>query len=256
MLPNKLLVIGMLLMSVGSIAAWDDEGGLTEDELFDIMFNSAYMYTDIENPNWYDPVLTTVNNWMATYEGYFTHTPPQMRVRVQIKKMIWTGALYVEDTDFVDLDSSTYFQFKANTSETIQVPVFKPMQEVFKDNPDEFENFKTVDEDLEHPDIFNVSTSITADGESLDFENYGYITFTDDALGEIESQMNNPDYGFSLDGRGSGGGSGSIYEGIDMYGSSGGDTTGMGKGFNTIFWCIIPLVFILAVMKLSSRVLK
>ena len=253
---NKLFVVGILLMSVGFASAWDSEGGLTEDELFDIMFNSAYMYTDIDNPKWYDPIEAKLNDWMATYEGYFTETPPEMTVRVQVKKLIWTGAAYVEDTDFIDYDSSTSRTFVVNSTETVSMPILKPMQEVFNDNPDEFDNFTTVDEDIGHPDILNISISVGSTGESLDFESYGYITFTDDALGELENQLTNPDYGFALDGRGSGGSSGSIYEGVDMYGSTGGDATGMGASFDTIFWCIIPLIFILSIMKLASRVLK
>lgn len=256
------IVLGLVMVGFaicitfsGTAQAWDSEGGMTEDELFDIMFNSAYMYTDIDNPKWYDPVLAKIDDWMVSYEGYFTHTPPEMTMRIQVKKLIWTGAAYVEDTDFVDLDSSTYHTFSVNATETVQIPVLKPMQKVFTDNPNEFEDFKTVNDDMDHPDILNVSVEISADGSTLDHESYGYVTFTNDALNEIQNQAGDTDYGFDLDGRGADGGSGSIYEGIDMYGSGAGDESGMGAGFGLIFYGLIPIIFLFAVFKMSQRVL-
>lgn len=245
---NKILIVGILLISISCASAWDDEGGLTEDELFDIQFNSAYLYMDA--PKWYDPIAQ-LNDLLVSFEGYFTHTPPNMQTRVQIKKMIWTGSYYVESTEFVNLDESTYHQFKANTTETITIPAFKHLQQVFNDNPGEYDDFKTVDEDSEHPDMLNVSVSVTADGDTLDFENYGHVTFTDAALKEVESQAGDIDYGFISTGRGSDGGSGGIYEGLNVYGSDEGGESGrdMGGALNTLFYLLIPMLFMLCVCK-------
>ena len=129
-----------------------------------------------------------------------------------------------------------------------------PVEEFFKNNTDAIEDFKTRDDDPEHPDILNVSVDIS--GAGVDIQDHGYTSLDDNDLEDINDKLTNPDYGFGLTGRGSGGSSGSIYEGVDMYGASGGDGSGMGGSFNTIFWCIIPLIFILSIMKLSSRVLK
>lgn len=250
MLLNKILVIGILLVCAGSVSAWDYEGGIGEEELFDIMFNSAYMYTTDENPRWYDP-RESINDLFVSFEGYFTHTPPEIEARVLIKKMIWTGSYYVEDTSFVDLDSSTYFQFKVNATETVQVPVYKHMQEVFNNNPDEYENFTTVTEDNEHPDVLNFTVSVGTDGDALDFEGTGSITFTDAGLLELESNSEGIDYGFVDSGRGSDGGSGSIYTGINLYGGTGGDgdAEGMGYAFNMLFYILIPILFMLCVLQ-------
>lgn len=255
MLQNKIILIGILLMSVSSVCAWDSEAGLTEDELFDIQFNSAYMYMDDSNPKWYDPTAQ-LNDFLVTFEGYFTHTPPTIEARVQIKKMIWTGSYYIEDTDFIDLDTSTYFELKANATETYPLPCFKHLKKVFNDNPNEFDDFKTVDEDKNHPDILNISVNIDADGETLDFESYGYITFTDAALTELESQTEGTDYGFISTGRGSDSGSGGIYEGLNVYGSGTGDGgAGMGNAFSMLFYAVIPLLFIICVCKFVFKVI-
>ncbi len=249
-MQNKIIALGIILICANSVFAWDSETGLTEDELYDIMFNQAYMYTDINNPAWYSPITETVNDWCVRYEAYFTHTPPDIRIRVQIKKMIWDGSTYVEDTDFIDLDSSLYRTLVANSTETIQMPILRPMQEIIKNNTNFFDDFKTVDDDLQHPDILNISISVGADGESLDHESYGYMTFNDASLKELESQtMGGDDYGFVSTGKGSDGGSGGIYEGIHMYGSGDVEGAGIGGAFNTLFFLIIPLIFILAICK-------
>jgi hypothetical protein len=131
---NKIIMIGILLTCIPSVLAWDDEGGIGEDELFDIMFNQAYMHMDTDNPKWYDPIAA-IDALLVSFTGYFTHTPPNLQVQVQIKKLIWDGR-------------SSYFQFKANTSEEVAIPVYKHMKKVLNDNPDEYQGFKTVDEDI------------------------------------------------------------------------------------------------------------
>ena len=87
-MQNKIIALGIILICVNSAFAWDSEGGLTEDELYDIMFNQAYMYTDINNPAWYSPITETINDWCVRYEAYFTHTPPDIQIRVIIKKIL------------------------------------------------------------------------------------------------------------------------------------------------------------------------
>jgi hypothetical protein len=252
----KIIMIGILLVCVSSVSAWDDEGGIGEEELFDIMFNQVYMHIDTDNPKWYDPI-TAIDDLLVSFAGYFTHTPPNLQVQVQIKKMVWDGSAYVDDTDFVDLDSSTYFQFKANTSEEVAIPVYKHIKKVLKNNPYEYQGFKTVDEDIDHPDILNVSVSINEDGTSLDFDSYGYVTFTDAALNELESQNELVDYGFAMSGRGSEAGSGGIYTGLNLYGEDGeGTAEGTGDLFKQFYYICIPILFVICSFKFISKVMS
>jgi hypothetical protein len=256
MLYNKIIIIGILLVCVPSTLAWDDEGGIGEDELFDIMFNQAYMHIDTDNPKWYDPIAA-IDALLVSFTGYFTHTPPNLQVQVQIKKMVWDGSIYVDDTDFVDLDSSTYMDFKPNTTETFPVPVYKYMKKVLNDNPDEYQGFKTVDEDINHPDMLNVSVTINEGGETLDFDSYGYVTFTNAALNELESQNKLTDYGFVTSGRGSDAGSGGIYTGLNVYnGESDGTAEGAGDLFKQFFYICIPILFIICSFKFILKVMS
>ena len=249
----KLIVIGILLMSVGFASAWDVETGLTVDERYDIMFNSWSTYPEAQNPKWYDPVADPIKDYLIKFETYFTHTPPDTEIIIMIKKWNYRDGAYHEDENcWQDSRSLTW---DVNRTE-VPIVTVNPIEEFFKNNTDEFDIFTTTDDDFEHPDVLNITVIVDTDGTLYDMTKTGYFTIDSNSLNELEDQLTNPDYGFALDGRGSGGGSGSIYEGVDMYGASGGDGSGMGGSFNTIFWCIIPLIFILSIMKLSSRVLK
>ena len=247
----KIIVIGILFMSVGTVTAWDDESGYAEGEEIEIEYVEGYHYFTYQNPespNWYDPLIDL---WIKLTSYLFTDE--EIEVEVSVVQEVWSGSEYEpKDPQVRSYDTRT-LRPDANQSSITNMAI-DPVEEFFKNNTNTIDEFTTRDDDPEHPDILNVSISI--DGAGLDINEYGYTSLDDEDIEGINKKINNPDYGFALGGRGSGGGSGSIYEGINMYGSSGGDTTGMGAGFNTIFWCIIPLIFILAVMKLSGRVME
>jgi hypothetical protein len=240
-----------ICISVSNASAWDDEGGLDADETYSIMYNSWYGYHDT-NPKWYDPIADPIKEYLVKFEAYFTHTPPDTEVIIMIKKWSYRDGSYHE-TDIYWQDARS-LSWHENTTE---IPLVNPnpVEEFFKNNTAEFDNFTTVDEDFEHPDILNISVTVDTDGTLYDMTKSGYYTIDDDSLNELERQITDPDYGFALDGRGSGGSSGSIYEGINMYGYGPGDESGMGKGFGWIFFGLIPIIFIFAVFKFCRRCL-
>ena len=170
--------------------------------------------------------------------------------------MIWTGSCYVEDTDFYNLDSSVYYELKTNTTEHIAIPMYKHVDNAFKNNLDELkgDNWKTVDIDPDYPDLLNISVDIDCNGESLDFSHLGYMAFSDYAIDSLQGSTQALDYGYALDGKGSEGGSGSIYDGVNMYGTSEHDG-GTGGAFNTLFFYLIPLLFILSIIKFMGKFL-
>ena len=93
----------------------------------------------------------------------------------------------------------------------------------------------------------------SGDYKIIDFTNCDPVSGT--GYGEPLTPSPDTDYGFDLEGRGTEGGSGSIYEGIDLYGSTGSDESGMGVGFSWIFFGLIPIIFLFAVFKFCQRVL-
>jgi hypothetical protein len=226
MLAAKIIIIGILLMSVGNVYAWDEEGGLTEGEKYDIMFNSWSTYQDALHPKWYDPIADPIKEYLIKFESYFIYTPPDTEVLIMIKKWSYRdGAYHEEDIYWQDAKNLVW---DTNRTE-IPIVTVNPMEEFFKNNTEEIDNFTTVDDDPIHPDVLNVTVTVDTDGTLYDMTKSGYFTLDDDSL------------------------RGSIYEGINMYAGTG-DETGMGKGFGWIFFGLIPIIFIFAILKFARRI--
>jgi hypothetical protein len=131
-----------------------------------------------------------------------------------------------------------------------------PIEDFFKNNTNAIDDFKTRDDDPEHPDILNVSLDIT--GAGLDVHEHGYTTLNDAGLDSIDNAITkSADYGFVSSGRGSDAGSGGIYTGLNIYGAGDADGTnkGMGDAFAMSFYMLIPLMFVLCVFKFIFNLL-
>lgn len=246
----KLIVIGLLFMSIGTVIAWDGEGGMEEGESYEIVWNDEYHCFEHkypENPSIYKRTVTGVKKVWFTLKTYF-YDLVNIDIDYTVVKEEWNGTGY-EETDRAMF--STGLTHNPNQTETL-VSTIDPVEEYFKNNQSRVDDWDGDNPD--YPDVLNVTVDIDADGDSLDNSNSGYVTVSDEDAQELcDSGV---DYGFALGGRGAGGASGSIYEGINLYGSGYSDETGMGKGFGSIFFVLIPLIFILAAMKLSYRFIK
>jgi hypothetical protein len=263
MLLIKILFVGILFMTIGITSAWTDETPPQNNETLNIGFNPILNETTVNNPYPYGmyPELMDESLLMSSY---ISNDPITTCTSYIVYKQVWNGSDYVQiDTCNITIDTCVNLVYDPVT-DVYELPnnwdqvvsngflVKRYFQELINSDSEYCSTFNSSD-DSEFPDVFYTIIDVDVeDGE----EHIAYMyTSVDDEDIEILSSEDT-DYGFALDGRGSGGGSGSIYEGINMYGSSGGDTTGMGASFKTIFWCIIPLIFILAVMKLSGRVME
>jgi hypothetical protein len=236
-------------MCGGNAYAWDEEIGYAEGEEMEIEYVEGYHYFEYhqpQNPNWYDPLIDL---WIRIKSYLFTDE--EIEIEVSVIQETWTGSQYEPKDPQIRSDNTRTLTPDANQSSVTNMAI-NPIEEFFKNNTDAIDDFKTRDDDQEHPDILNVSLNIT--GAGLDIHEYGYTTLDDEDLQNIGDQITNPDYGFALDGRGGDGASGSIYEGINMYGGTA-DETGMGKGFGWIFFGLIPIIFIFAVFKFCKRIL-
>jgi len=262
MLLNKLMIVGMLLMSVGTVMAWTDETAPLDNETLNVGFNPALNSSSVDDPYLYglDEEVMSAPFQMPYYSSL---EPITVCTSYTIYKQVWDGSSYTQINDCnISVDNCVDLYFNP-TTEMYELPsnwaqvtsngfmVKKYFQELINSDSQYCSQWNS--SDSEFPDVFY--TTVEVDVESgTTYQAYMYTKLDDDDIETLSS--GDIDYGFALDGRGSGGGSGSIYEGINMYGSGAGDTTEMGASFNLIFWCIIPLIFILAVMKLSSRVMK
>ena len=256
MLASKQIIIGFIMVSlafgvvfVGNAQAWDVETGYAEGEEMEIEFVEGYGYYvqhNPESPNWYDPLIDL---WIRITTYLFTEE--EIEVTVTTTCMKWNGDSYEIDTSTLPEEYGMTLGIAENQTGTTNIKL-DPVEEFFKNNTDAMDDFKTRDDDPEHPDVLNISVDIS--GAGVDINEYGYTSLDDGDMEGINEAINNPDYGFTLDGRGSGGGSGSVYEGIDLYGGAG-DESGMGAGFGWIFFGLIPIIFMFAVLKFCRRVL-
>ena len=259
MSANKQILVGLVMVSLafsigftGSAQAWDEESGYAESEYVNIEFTDGSSYMNHKNneaPAWISKPLMMIIKIVRFFIG--GDSSNEIAVAVETTALTWNNTADAYEEDGTNWAYETNLILNANVTNTDNIEL-DPVDEYFKNNTEKIEDFKTIDDDPEHPDILNVS--VTIEGGGVDIEDYGYSAITNEGMDGINERINNPDYGFDLDGRGSDGGSGSIYEGIDMYGGAG-DESGMGAGFGWIFFGLIPVIFLFAVFKFCRRVL-
>jgi len=244
MFLTKIIVIVLLLSSTAY--AYDEETGLSSDEMYSVIFDSFNTYNDIDNPKWYTPIT----DYLVKFEAYFTDNAPTIEVEVAVKKITWNYNLHeYEDTD-ISYISTHNINFHPNSTEK---PVFwiDPVEAAFKENPDMFKNFVTPDQNLDHPDILNITIDIDAEGTELDRFAQGYETITEDEINNLKGQIGE-DYGFSLTGEGGEGGLGDIYDAVSGDGIA---ANGMDTTFKSLFYGLIPILFILSVLNMITKVI-
>ena len=239
---NSIIVIGLLLLCIGIAHGWDDEGGFEEGEEYEIIWNDeyhVYEYKNINNPSIYD--ISVKKIWF-TIKSFF-YNLVGIDISYDVDKYEWNGNSYEET------DSATFgweLSHDANHSETY-VSTFDPVEEYFKGNETRKNEW---DGDSDHPDVLNVSVTIDGAGDTLDDSNHGYVTVSDATADQLCG--GNIDYGFGS-GKGADGGSGGIYQGLRI--GDGEGTGDMGKLFESLFWILIPLIFMLCVFQMVLRAL-
>ena len=239
------IIIVMLLFS-SMVFAYDEETGLSEEEMYSVIFDSFNTYNDIDNPKWYSPIT----DYLVKFEAYFTNNAPTVEIQIAVTKITWNYNLHeYEDTE-TTYDTSIGFAFNKNGTEVPTVTI-DPIEEFFKNNPEEIDSFVTPDQNLDHPDILNVTIDIDAEGTELDRNAQGYETVTTDDLNNFKGEMG-MDHGFSLTGEGGEGGIGDIY---DVVSGDGIAANGMDTTFKSLFYGLIPILFILSILNMITKVI-
>jgi len=241
---TKIIIVMLLFSSIAF--AYDEETGLSSNEMYSVIFDSFNTYNDIDNPKWYSPIT----DYLVKFEAYFTNNAPTLEIEITVKKLTWNYNLHeYEETDAV---YNNYMEYNLHENST-EVPFLTndPVAEFFQNNPEEIDNFVTPDQNLDHPDILNVTVDIDAEGTELDRIAQGYETVTNDDLNNIKGEMG-MDHGFSLSGEGGEGGIGDIYDAVS---SDGVVANGMDTTFKSLFYGLIPILFILSVLNMITKVI-
>lgn len=284
-----LIVLGLLLMS-GSAAAYNVTTGLESGEIYYYMLYTCeeeneltyYMTTPTGTyiyDGWNYLFIRDVHAF-ATWYSYtisygFDHSIGDIDVLNSWKLITKT---YNETTEVYE-DSPTDTEYiigyvmeitggaagGATSSNPSSISITSPalsglggvdiVSEYFINNTARATNFNGINRHPTHPDYVEVQQFI-GDG-MVDIERvdtYGVTMTREAAQGAAQGISGLTDagaIGFSSGGRGAGAGSGGIYEGISLGGE--GDHGGIKPAFETIFYILIPLIFVICILKFSVR---
>ena len=242
-------IIGLLLVCTLPVYAYDPEtGNLTEGEYYSVMMNPDYAYDggSIENPVWYQPL----KDYLIKFEAYFTDHSEDIETQIFVKKMVWKNNQYEEDDNRI-YTKGFIRHFSKDNTERIECTL-DPIKEYFKNNTDDINDFVPVGQG-DHPDILNVTIDINGNGTVLDKSTQGYIAMTEDDLSDMKSTVGGQDYGFSLSGMGGEGGIGEIYASV---GTGGERSGGMSDIFKYLFYALIPILFILSIFNMITKIFQ
>ena len=238
----------VLVFFIAYASAYDSEGGLTENETYSVIFNPDYAYdSSLNNPVWYKPIT----DFLYKFNAYFTDNAPSVDVTITVRKITWdyNTEEYIPTTKVWATSSFPYFY---DNSTEMPMSELDPVKEYFKNNTEDIDDFTTVDQNPNHPDILNVTIDIDADGTVLDRSAQGYIAMTDDDLSDMKNSIAHQDYGFDISGMGGEGGLGDVYASVSTGGSR---SAGMSDTFKYLFYALIPLLFVLSIINMVNKVL-
>lgn len=260
---HKLIIIGLLLISIGNAYAWDEETGQVGNETLNTGFNPFINMSSSEIPFEYT-YEREIMNMPFTQGSYTSNNAIAICTNYKIYKQIWDGSSYVQINNCnISIDTCINLDYDANKKQYVLPENYKDVmtngflvkkyfQELINSNDIYCSTYNNSDE-IKHPDVLYTEINIDA-SDGNEYIGYIYTSLDDNAEMELSS-YGNIDYGFSNIGKGSDAGTGSIYQGLNLYGSGGGDTTGMSELFNLIFWALIPFIFILCVFKMIGKII-
>jgi hypothetical protein len=231
----KIIIVGILLMSIGNAYAWGEYTPYGSGEAW---------FMDI---GYCDPDFTVaIANFNHTYPNAFNYTLTYTLQYRDTDNVIQDESITVE-TYNITLPNNQYIYQRHSINLHAMMDI---ISEIKEDTDDPYRVVK-VQLDCEYCDAGGCKEG-GGDYKLIDFRNCNPVDGT--SYGDPLADPAGTDYGFTLDGRGGDGASGSIYEGINMYGGTG-DDTGMGKGFGWVFFGLIPIIFIFAIFKFCRRIL-
>ena len=160
-----------------------------------------------------------------------------------IYKQVWdsTGAQYVQTDCNITIETSVTLSWSTEqeqyvlpdnwaTQTTNGFLVKKYFQELINSDSQYCSKFNTTD-DSDKPDVFYTAIDVDA-GDGNTYEGEMYVSLDDRDAEDLA--RDETAYGYALSGKGGDGASGSIYDGVDMYGGTG-DEGGFGNLFSILF---------------------
>lgn len=272
---DKVIGILIVLCCAMNVSAWESEVNIVENESCDFNILPIFNESTLTNPYWFDlnkhvhsagdPLISPAlrSNDQTTF-----------CITYQICKYLYDSSTssYVQSTCCIEIDDCITTVYKVDAGGTgyyalpddlmtTQIDDAKLVQKYYQDMINaghidcaEFTNLDessdgTGDYDL-YPDVFGINVTVNVGNTELNEEYNGYLMLNGDAENEL---MSGQDHGFDMEGISSEGGSGDIANVIG-WGKMDETSRGHMSSFNVFFYTLIPIIFILLVMKILGKV--
>lgn len=259
MFYKYILTVVVLLLCVGITSAWDEETPLIANETLSIDWHPAMGQSTVNTPFRY--IDGSIMDTPFTSNTFVSRDSATINYVYKIYRYIWDGTNYISIENCnvtietsIDLawdDTIDAYVLPANFNEQMDngFLVKRYFQNLINSDSIYCSQYNNSDT-TSTPDIFYTEVEVDAgDGDPATATMYTSV----DSKSEKDLRAGISNYGFSLDGRGSDGGSGAIYEGLNMYGSGDGDTSGLGNAFEILFWIFIPIIFLLCAVRFVQK---
>jgi len=268
---NKIVGILIVLCCAMNVSAWTDELGLyTENESCIFNINPIFNSSTVNNPYWMD------------YNRY-VHNPgngildPALRSNNQVDlsftydicKYIYNPATtsYVKSACCITIEEVVTMEYKVDAAGdgyytapdnlmtsglTDAKLIQKYYQEMINTGQIDCSEYTNIDEagNDGEPDVFGINATADVGNDDLNQVYTGFVAMTGDDEREVMSGM---EYGFDMGSLSGEGGSGDLANSIGW-----GDIDGTAKEhidiFNIFFYTLIPIIFILLIMKMLGKV--
>ena len=269
MLPkNKLIGILILLCCAINVSAWTDEQDLLGNETCEFNVNPQFNSSTVDNPYWFDTNRHLHANDRSILDPYFrSNEVIDYCTDYDVCKYVYDDATsaYIKSSCCitieecvtlvytVDANGDSYFKAPDNLmtkqlSDAILIQ--KYYQEMINAGHIDCSEFTTIDEDGISPDVFGIEIDVDVGNSNLDTVYTGYVTLTEEAK---KALMSNQKYGFDYNSVCGEGGSGDLANTLG-WGKMDATSKEHKNSFEVFFYILIPIIFVLLVMKVMSKV--
>ena len=235
---NKIILIGIFLISISGASAWGEDTPYSETNawLADIEYCSSAFTVMVANFNHTYP---NAFNYTLTYTLQYRDTNGNIQ-----DESISSDSYNIT----IGYGQYTWLSHIVNVNTIMNI-----ITEIEEDTEDPY-RFVKIELDYNYCDEGGCVGGSGAD-KLIDFTNCNPSDGT--SYGDLPTNITEIDYGFVSSGRGSDAGSGGIYTGLNVYsGESDGTAEGMGDLFKQFFYICIPILFIICSFKFILKVMS
>jgi len=265
----KITGILIVLCCAMNASAWTDEIDILGNESCEFNINPIFNSSTVTNPYWMD------------YNRY-VHNPgngildPALRSNEQVDlsfsydicKYVYNPSTssYVKSACCITIEEVVTMEYKVDTNGdgyyaapeglmTKDLTDAKLIQRYYQDMINgghiECSEYTNIDEAGDgHPDVFGINATANVGNDNLNMIYTGFVAMTGDDEKEV---MTGQEYGFDMGSISGEGGSGDLANVIG-WGKMDGTSKDHMANFNIFFYTLVPIIFVLLIMKMLGKV--